>query len=63
MDLADDAPDRRPWILNGEVVGNGPDHEPLVVDVRPIAWLGEGALAEARRCYEQRFAVGRASTD
>lgn len=63
MDLAGDAPDRRPWILTGEVVGNGPDHEPLVVAVQPIAWLGEGALDQARKCYEQRFATGRASTD
>lgn len=40
MDQADGAPDRRPWVLTGEVVGNGPDHEPLVVDVEPIAWNG-----------------------
>jgi hypothetical protein len=29
LDLADDAPDRRPWTLTGEVVGNGAVHEPL----------------------------------
>jgi hypothetical protein len=63
MDLANDAPDRRPWILAGEIVGNGPDHEPLVTEVRPIAWLGTRALAQARRCYEDRFIVGQASTD
>jgi hypothetical protein len=63
MDLADDAPDRRPWILTGDVVGSGPDHEPLVANVRAIAWLGEGALSQARRCYEERFDVGRVSTE
>jgi hypothetical protein len=61
MDLADGEPDRRPWILTGEIVGNGPDHEPLVADVAPIAWLGERALQQARTCYEQRFNVGKAS--
>lgn len=30
MDLVGDAPDRRPWVLTGDIVGNGPDHEPLV---------------------------------
>ena len=63
LDLAEIAPDRRPSVLTGEVVGNGPNHEQLVADVRPIAWLGEGVLVQARRCYEKRFAVGRASTD
>ena len=48
---------------HGVTVGNGPDHEPLVTDVRPIAWLRDGELVQAWRCYEQRFAVGRASTD
>src|SRR5919197_2773194 len=30
LDLADGKPDRRPWVLTGEVVGYGPDHEPLL---------------------------------
>jgi hypothetical protein len=63
MDLADGAPDRRPWVLTGEIVGNGPDHEPLVVDVEPIAWIGESALDQARRLYEDRFDRGRDSTE
>src|SRR4051812_31398909 len=49
MELADSEPDRRPWILTGVVVGNGPDHEPLVANTKPIAWIGPGALDEARR--------------
>lgn len=61
MDLADDAPDRRPWILTGRVVGDGPDHEPLVTGIRPIAWLGENALRQARKRYEERFDTGRSS--
>jgi uncharacterized protein DUF6098 len=63
MDLADVAPDRRPWILTGDIVGNGPDHEPLVGNARPIAWLGEGALRQARQCYHERFDAGRGATD
>lgn len=63
MDLADHAPDRRPWILTGDVVGNGPDHEPLVSSVEPIAWIGERALRQARECYRDRFDVGRSSAD
>ncbi len=63
MDLADNAPDRRPWVLTGDVVGNGPDHEPLVVNVVPLAWIGEQALHQARQRYHDRFDVGRSSTD
>lgn len=63
MDLADHAANRRPWILTGEVLGNGPDHEPLVGSIRPIAWIGERALRQARAYYRERFDVGRSSTD
>jgi hypothetical protein len=63
MDLADHAPDRHPWILTGDVTGSGPDHEPLVANVRPIAWLGGNVLSQARRWYEERFDVGRGSAD
>jgi hypothetical protein len=61
-ELADKDPDRRPWILTGRVVGNGPDHEPLVVDIEPLAWVGDDAVAEATRRYRERFDVGRDST-
>ena len=61
-ELADAEPDRRPWVLAGRVVGNGPDHEPLVVDMEPIGWLSPDLLAEAKRQYGDRFDVGRDST-
>ncbi|MEV4947369.1 DUF6098 family protein [Streptomyces sp. NPDC053755] len=41
------APDTRPWVLRGREVGRGPDNEPLVADVQPLAWIGDGAIAEA----------------
>ncbi|RJL23087.1 hypothetical protein D5H75_34065 [Bailinhaonella thermotolerans] len=59
----DSSDERRPWLLRGRVVGAGPDHEPLVVDVVPVAWIGESAIAEAKRRYQERFHVGRDSTD
>ena len=52
---------RRPWLLTGRVVGRGPDHEPLVVDIRPVAWIGDDAVAEAHRRYHQDFEVGQDS--
>lgn len=58
-----DEPDRFPWLLTGRVVGEGPDHEPLVTDIEPVAWVGRNALAEARRRYEERFDVGQGSAD
>jgi hypothetical protein len=62
MELAHRAPDRRPWVLTGHVVGCGPDHEPLLASVEPIAWLGARALDQAYARYHERFDVGRDST-
>lgn len=53
---------RFPWLLTGRVVGTGPDHEPLVVAVHPLAMVDYQAVAEARRRYHERFHVGRDST-
>ncbi|MER7208963.1 DUF6098 family protein [Streptosporangium sp. NPDC000239] len=53
---------RRPWLLEGRVVASGPDHEPLVVDTVPVAWIGESAIAEAKRRYRRCFQVGQDST-
>ncbi|MFC4913901.1 DUF6098 family protein [Actinomadura gamaensis] len=48
-------PGVRPWVLEGEVVGHGPDNEPLVACRRPIAWIEEDVLEEAERAVaEQR---------
>ncbi len=42
-------PGVRPWIMEGDETGRGPDNEPLVICRRPIAWIGEAALAESDR--------------
>ncbi|MGA4689240.1 DUF6098 family protein [Rhodococcus sp. AB351] len=46
------------WVLTGRMVGRGPGHEPLLVDVRPHARLGRNVLDEAERWYEEHFDVG-----
>jgi hypothetical protein len=51
----------RPWLLTGRVVDTGPDHEPLVVEVIPIAWAGPSVLIEAARIYRDNFICGRDS--
>jgi hypothetical protein len=47
-------------VLTGEVVDFGPDNEPLLVEVRPIAWLTAELVAEAQDRYRRRMDVGRA---
>lgn len=54
--------ERRAWILTGRVVGRGPDNEPLVDGVVPVAWVDDGLVDEAKRLYEERFEVARDST-
>ncbi|TDD19519.1 hypothetical protein E1218_23940 [Kribbella turkmenica] len=53
--------ERYPWLLTGDIVGCGPDHEPLVVDARPLARISQDALDEARTWYQKRFKVGKDS--
>ena len=50
---------RRPWVLRGEIVGRGPDNEPLLGDVEPIAVLSDEVLSEAKQRYHEVFDVGR----
>jgi hypothetical protein len=45
-------PGVRPWVLLGDQCGRGPDNEPLVKVCRPIAWIGDTALAEAQQTVE-----------
>lgn len=45
--LADDQPDNLAWVLAGRIAGRGPDNEPLVVDVEPVARLRMSVLHEA----------------
>lgn len=47
------------WVLTGDVVGRGPDSEPLVRDFRAVARLADGVLREAKRVYGEVFAPGR----
>jgi hypothetical protein len=53
--------DRFPWLLTGEIAGWGPDHEPLVVEVQPLARVSQEALDEAQQLYQERFKVGKDS--
>ncbi|MBS2965696.1 hypothetical protein KGA66_21775 [Actinocrinis puniceicyclus] len=54
-DPGETRPRQQPWVLLGRVVGNGPDHEPLVVDVQPLGWIGPSAVREAQRRYRRAF--------
>jgi hypothetical protein len=49
------------WLLTGRLVGNGPDHEPLVDQVRPVARVGDEAIDEAVQLYHERFSPGEDS--
>nr|WP_276206361.1 DUF6098 family protein [Thermoactinospora rubra] len=61
--LAEADEERRPWVLAGRVVARGPDHEPLLVDVEPVAWLSDALVEQARAHYHAVFDAGRDSTD
>lgn len=43
----DKGPGVHPWVLVGEEAGRGPDNEPLVHDVRPVAWIARSVIDEA----------------
>ena len=57
--LMQDVPQPRPWLLTGCEAGLGPEHEPLLTECRPLAWVGPVALADAVRIYQRRFTVAR----
>ncbi len=61
--LAEKEPERYAWILRGRVVARGPDNEPLLVDVEPVARLSEGLLREAERDYHSKFDAGKGPAD
>jgi len=61
--LAERNPDRFAWVLSGREVGRGPDCEPLVADVVPLARLGTTLLDEALDLYQERFDAGRGPED
>jgi hypothetical protein len=51
--------DRIAWVLTGREVGRGPDSEPLVTDVVPVAELARPVLDEALAVYREALAPGR----
>ncbi|MDW4571952.1 DUF6098 family protein [Microbacterium sp. M3] len=62
-ELAEKNPDRFAWVLSGTEAGRGPDCEPLVRAVVPIAKLDPALLDEAAHRYETRFDAGHGPED
>jgi len=61
--LQEKNPDRFAWVLQGVEVGRGPDCEPLLRDVRPVAPLDASVLSEAGERYRARFHARRGPED
>ncbi len=51
--------ERYAWVLTGTEVGRGPDSEPLVDDVVPVARLAQTALDEATDVYHRAMEPGQ----
>lgn len=45
--VAERRPGARPWVLEGRECGRGPDNEPLVECLRPVAWVSPEVVIEA----------------
>jgi hypothetical protein len=56
-------PGVRPWVLVGEQTGRGPDNEPLVRCLRPVAWVSDEALRECEKAIEELGADDWGSLD
>ncbi|MGY4642512.1 DUF6098 family protein [Cellulomonas sp. URHB0016] len=50
---------RLPWVLTGTEVGRGPDSEPLLAQVTPVATVAGRVLDEAEVVYREVLAPGR----
>jgi hypothetical protein len=61
--LAHQNPKRFAWVLSGSLAARGPDCEPLLRDVLPVAALDAVLLEEAERRYRSRFDAGRGPED
>jgi hypothetical protein len=48
-----------PWVLSGEVVGRGPDNEPLIGPYDPLTYLSSSLVDEAQTVYESTFDANR----
>ncbi len=57
--LADSDHGRYAWVLTGTVAGRGPDCEPLLTEVEPVARLSDELLDEAESRYHERFDAGK----
>jgi hypothetical protein len=62
-ELAEKNPDRYAWVLDGRIVARGPDCEPLLTEVEPLAALAPDVLAEAMARYQLTFDAGRGPED
>jgi Family of unknown function (DUF6098) len=47
-------PGVRPWILEGDERGRGPDNEPVVACRRAVAWVAQAVLDEAERLVAEQ---------
>ncbi|WP_051432955.1 DUF6098 family protein [Promicromonospora kroppenstedtii] len=54
--------ERFPWLLTGDVSGRGPDCEPLLIGITPLAFLAPSVVEEAGVLYRQAFAPGADGT-
>ncbi|GER23013.1 hypothetical protein NCCP1664_15090 [Zafaria cholistanensis] len=61
--LKDKNPDRYAWVARGHCIARGPDCEPLLTGVTPVARLSDALLDEAQRIYEDRFDAGTGPED
>jgi hypothetical protein len=61
--LKEKNPDRYAWVARGECIARGPDCEPLLADVTPVARLADVLLDEAQRIYDDRFDAGTGPED
>lgn len=61
--LAEEDSDRYGWALHGRVVARGPDHEPLLDRIEPVARLTGAVMDEALERYRRRFEAGRGPND
>jgi len=52
--LGDRRPDAQPWVLLGRERGRGPDNEPLVECLEPVAWVAADVVDEAARVVEDQ---------
>jgi len=56
-------PDRIAWLLTERESGRGPDCEPLIAEVVPVAELSPSLVEEAAAVYARRFEAGRGPED